>query len=871
MTARPATLVSETATVPFARDLARYRDRTALVTPDGEISYRDLADRVDAVAARFGVERRLVLLAGGNTLDSVVAYLAALAAGHPIILAPPDGPVDSLIAAYDPDVVVRPGPPLDSLEERHASPVHEFHPDLALLLSTSGSTGSAKLVRLSHRNLQANAEAIAGYLGITPDDRAATTLPMHYCYGLSVINSHLLRGASLILTSLSVADRCFWELFRRHRGTSFAGVPYTFELLDRVGFGAMRLPHLRYVTQAGGRMAPDRVQRYAEQGRRAGWDLFVMYGQTEATARMAYLPPELAASHPHCIGVAIPGGSFRLQPVPGWSDPDTGELVYTGPNTMLGYAESRSDLRLGRTVDELYTGDIARRTGDGLYQIVGRRNRFIKAYGLRVDLPRVEATLADRGLAAWCVGTDEELVVALTGGADHGQVQRLVARDCGLPPRAVRVCVLPDLPRLPNGKPDYPAIQALVTASTAASPEPGGGRSDLRDLFAEVLCAPDVTDDDTFVGLGGDSLSYVEMSIRLEKVLGHLPRDWHTTPIRDLRTAAREPAPAGTPAPARWRRAVRVRTLDTSVALRALAIVLIVGTHATLVDAPGGAHLLLGVAGFNVARFHLTSAERGERIRGLARSIRRIALASMVWIGLAFLFTDAYRLAHVFLVNYLLGPKGHNDFWFIETLLYILTFLCMLLAVPAMDRIERRFPYGLPMALMAVGLITRYQLLPGPRLPTPLAAFWLVALGWAAAKATSTRQRLWLTAAIVVTIPGFHGDLRREALMVAGLVLLVWVPTIPSVAAVNRVAGVLAASSLYVYLIHWQVYPHLAERSPLLATVASVGAGICYAALATAVTRGTPWRRLRGALTRDVPTRDAPSRDAPSRDALNAA
>ena len=164
------------------------------------------------------------------------------------------------------------------------------------------------------RNLVSNAAAIAEYLGIRETDRAATTLPMSYCYGLSVIHSHLLRGAGLVLTDHSVVDDEFWELFRRHRGTTFAGVPYTFELLERVGAETLDLPHLRYVTQAGGQMPPERVRRFAELGRRQGWDLFVMYGATEATARMAYLPPQLASSHPGTIGGPIPGGSFTVEP-----------------------------------------------------------------------------------------------------------------------------------------------------------------------------------------------------------------------------------------------------------------------------------------------------------------------------------------------------------------------------------------------------------------------------------------------------------------------------------------------------------------------------------------------------------------------------
>ena len=330
-------------------------------------------------------------MAATNDLDSIVAYLAALVGGHPLILLPEDKPaaLESLVAAYDPDVVMRPGNGRTVLEERRPGTRHELHSDLALLLSTSGSTGSPKLVRLSHANLQSNAESISEYLRIGPDDRAATTLPMSYCYGLSVINSYLLRGAGLVLTDLSVVDPCFWDIFRRRGATSLAAVPYTFELLERVGFADMDLPSLRYITQAGGRLAPESVRKYAELGRRNGWEFFVMYGQTEATARMAYLPPELAAEVPGAVGIPVPGGSFRIDPVPGL---EHGELVYTGPNVMLGYAESPADLAAGRTSTELRTGDLARQHPAGVYEVVGRRSRFVKIVGLRVDLGQVERT-----------------------------------------------------------------------------------------------------------------------------------------------------------------------------------------------------------------------------------------------------------------------------------------------------------------------------------------------------------------------------------------------------------------------------------------------------------------------------------------------
>ncbi|MDP9406513.1 MAG: AMP-binding protein, partial [Actinomycetota bacterium] len=446
--------------VGFAGRLAEHGERVAVLAGDDVLTYADLAARVAAAAGRLGPTRRLVLVAGSNALEPLVAYLAGLAAGHVVLLVPGDDPerVDALVSAYDPDVVVRPRDPGSAgsawtLDERRAGSAHHLHPDLALLLTTSGSTGSPKVVRLSRRNLEANADAIADYLGLRPDDRAATTLPLHYCYGLSVVNSHLARGAGLVLTELSVVDECFWRLLRETRCTSFAGVPYTFDLLDRVGFADLDLPHLRYVTQAGGRLAPERVRRFADLGRRRGFDLVVMYGATEATSRMAYLPADLAAARPEAVGVPIPGGWFRLDPV-AEGGPDVGELVYRGPNVMMGYAEGPADLHLPAQLDELRTGDLARQADDGLYEVVGRRNRIAKVYGVRIDLQHLEAVLAGQGLTTSCAAGDDGVVVAVEGAHEPESLRRLAARACGLPTRAVTLVCVPALPRLANGKPD---------------------------------------------------------------------------------------------------------------------------------------------------------------------------------------------------------------------------------------------------------------------------------------------------------------------------------------------------------------------------------------------------------------------------------
>lgn len=262
-------------------------DRPALITPSSTLSFAEIGDRIDAVGDVLGGEKRLVVIGGTNTPEALTAYLAAMSHGHAVLLVPGDSPfnLDSIIGAYDPDVVFDPAH--GAFVERREGSRHELHPDLALLMSTSGTTGSPKLVRLSLDNVVSNARSIAEYLDIREGDRALTTLPMHYCYGLSVVNSHVLSGAGLVVTDLSVVDECLWTLAAEEQATSFAGVPYTFDLLDSTDFAERDLPSLRHVTQAGGRLAPERIAAYAELGRERGWDFYAMYGQTEATARMA--------------------------------------------------------------------------------------------------------------------------------------------------------------------------------------------------------------------------------------------------------------------------------------------------------------------------------------------------------------------------------------------------------------------------------------------------------------------------------------------------------------------------------------------------------------------------------------------------------
>ncbi|MGL3805965.1 AMP-binding protein [Paeniglutamicibacter sp. R2-26] len=842
LAAAPATAVS------FAADLARHGERIAVHHDNGSLSYAELAARVESTVRSLGPVRRLVALEAENSLPSLVAYLAALSAGHPLLVLPAGGgeAAAALIEAYDPDVVISTAGDASLLQERREGTGHLLHPELALLLSTSGSTGSPKLVRLSAAGIQANAQAIAEYLDLLPGDVAATTLPLYYCYGMSVVNSHLLVGAALALTTTSVVDPCFWELMHARKATSFAAVPYTFELLERVGFADMDLPSLRHITQAGGRLAPDKVRSYAQLGRSRGWKLFVMYGQTEATARMAYLPPELAEAHPGSIGVPIPGGAFHLEPVPGLDDR---ELVYTGPNVMLGYAGSPADLAAGRTVERLHTGDLARLTPEGLYEITGRRSRFVKIVGLRVDLGQVERKLTELGVSAAVAGTDEVIVAAVEGEHDLPMLTGILAREIGIPRGAVALHQVPELPRLANGKPDYPAVLALGGTSAeggslrpgANPPAPGGAaagpdsiRAALGDALGDALGRREIDGADTFVSLGGDSLSFVAASVRLEKLLGTLPAGWHLIPVADLEALAGGPRQEQT-----GNRALRVLRrmvppMDTGVVVRAIAIVFIVSSHIDLFEWQGTAHVLMGLAGFNFARFMLAGTRR-ERLRRQLRAVVRIVVPTMAVVALGLVVTQKYNWTNLFLLNSFLGTRkfGTNEhFWFIEALVYILLGLAALLAIPAADRALRRWPWLFPMVLVGLDLLLRFDVIVLPRSwQGPM--LWLFALGWAAAVSRTVWQRAAVSAVVLLSVPGLFPNEYRNATIMVGMLVVVWIATIPVPRFLHRAVSVLAGASLYIYVSHWLVFPLFNKQYPALAVATSLVVGIAYGALAT--------------------------------------
>ena len=417
-------------------DIDKYGSRLAIIADDGRrLTYAELGGLVSdrAKSLQRGV---LQFCLCKNTIESIVEYLACLEAGAPVVM---------LDATKDAETI-------ENLQQIYKPGSTKCHPDLAVCLTTSGSTGSPKLVRLTLRNIIANAESIAEYLRIDANERPITMLPMYYSYGLSIINSHLLKGATILLTDKSYAQREFWNVLRENEATSMSGVPYTWEMLRRLRFMRMDLPSVRTMTQAGGKLNAEIALEYIRWAKSVGKQFIVMYGQTEATARMSYLPWERAEEKYASIGVAIPGGTFSLA--------EDGELIYQGENVSLGYAECAEDLMKG---DEnhgvLHTGDMARVDEDGFYYITGRKKRFVKVWGNRCNLDQVEQLVKPITTTCACAGVDDHITVFVTKDGLEKEIKDLLASKTGLNPIAFAVKVIEAIPVTPSGKIDYPLLQ----------------------------------------------------------------------------------------------------------------------------------------------------------------------------------------------------------------------------------------------------------------------------------------------------------------------------------------------------------------------------------------------------------------------------
>lgn len=464
-------------------DFLKYASHTAIIDDNGQqLSYKALFEANQALMQNIP-ERSLVFCLCENKIGSLIGYTTFL--NNRIVALMLDAHLDKdllnhFIEEYKPDYIWVPAiQNQNSVGENiftnwdytliktayhHAYPLYE---ELALLLTTSGSTGSPKFVRQTYKNIQSNTASIVEYLHLTADERPITTLPMNYTFGLSVINTHLAVGATILLTDKTIMQRDFWEFMNVSNATSFSGVPYTYEMLDKLMFFRRKLPNLRTMTQAGGKLQPELHKKFAEWAANEGKDFVVMYGSAEATARMGYLPPEISLQKWGCMGKAIPGGKFMLIDAEGKeiiSTETIGELVYEGDNVTLGYAFSGEDLAKGdENHGRLSTGDMAKVDVDGIYTIVGRKKRFLKIFGNRVGLDETERLIKSyfMDMECACAGHDDEMHIYITEADKCATIKNFLAKKTKLNPIAFHVQCVNAIPKNSAGKTLYQELEKL--------------------------------------------------------------------------------------------------------------------------------------------------------------------------------------------------------------------------------------------------------------------------------------------------------------------------------------------------------------------------------------------------------------------------
>lgn len=537
----------------FFDNLIHFSEQVALIEAESGkvITYRELQQQIDDFSQKHLAKNAnsLVFIECDNSIEICVALLANLQAGNVIHLVAnlSDNKTENLIELYQPNLIVK----KDGTVLSNSDFVHTFAPGLCILLSTSGSTGTPKFVKLSKTNIDSNAQSISEYLRLTNNDIALSHLKLHYSYGLSILTSHLAAGASVCLTEAGVLDEEFWTQVNKYKVTSFAGVPYTYESLHKQGFDFAKYPSLRYVTQAGGKLESSLVKWFANNAAETNVAFYVMYGQTEASPRISYLPPELASKYGACIGKAIPNGELYIVDENGEkiTQADTpGELVYKGPNVMLGYATSPTELATDDELEVLKTGDIACFNDEHLYYIVGRTKRFIKPFGVRVNLDEVQSYVKNIAANSAVTGTDEKLHILVEGQAKDvpSNLLSMVVQEFKLPKEIILIKTAPSIPLLVSGKYDYKAIlnlkaneKSFVTKVIDYIAEVlelnENNWYSVESLYKSTLNLQNIAPEKSFNDLQGDSLSFVFVSVELENMLGSsLPEEWFNESIEKL-------------------------------------------------------------------------------------------------------------------------------------------------------------------------------------------------------------------------------------------------------------------------------------------------------------------------------------------------
>jgi acyl-CoA synthetase (AMP-forming)/AMP-acid ligase II len=824
----------------FWENFEKYKERPALFVTDNYVTYKELNQLCELFANQLPKEKKLVLLDADNSLESIVALYGALKKGHGVLLCERGNAVlkQKLCERFKPELIFEKRGSSWELSQRKHNYSPALHKDLAFLLTTSGSTGDPKCVRLSKTNILSNTDAISSYLSISETDRSLLLLPIFYCFGLSVLNTHLSKGACVYIQGPSVDDTTFFRYLTEKKITNFSGVPHTFELLARKGFLKKHLSSVRYIAQAGGKLRKDLVIAYDSWARTNEANFFVMYGQAEASPRIAYVPPSMLADNPDCIGCPIPGGQLCLMDTEEQEITQAGiegELIYRGPNVMMGYAENALDLSKGKEIDVLRTGDIGVLTETNLFKVTARKKRICKIYGKRYNLDKIEQVLRTIDSSAVCLSNDTILFIASENKVSEKLVS-LASSKFNFPHSNISTLYYNKIPVLASGKTDYSTIvkDSQEKICEKERVDKGSATEALLEAYQSDFIENKVTKNDSFVSLGGDSLTYVAISVNIERIIGSLPEKWEKKTIGELATVASTKSNS------------LFSTIEMGVFLRAISIVAIVFQH--LIHTPvGGATILLFVSGYNFSRFHLDNFLEGNFKPTLFNLIKNILLP--YWAILLF-YNFLSRQGVNFQINFnfftdcfLIGNYFHYSFypfptWFIQVLSQVIAFLSLILLIPAIRKYAKRNTQLFIMTLVMAAIIYRLvdsiwlmEMFPtkGADQRTAWGA-WIFLFGLLVNRfPSSSGKKITTIALILLTVFFWYGDLSRVAVLSSGGCLLIWRKNISIPNAVVKPIQLLSSASLYIYISHLKgIVPYLIMFGGIVQAVVGIVQGLVF-------------------------------------------
>tara|TARA_B110000008_G_C16921446_1_gene544933 strand:- start:47 stop:1468 length:1422 start_codon:yes stop_codon:yes gene_type:complete len=465
------------------RSFKKFKKNIAIIDQEySDLSYQQVLVETDKINKKIK-NKSLILIVSENSIGSLLAYIFCILNNQVAIIIDSKTTKQNILKVfknYQPNFVFL-SKKKKNIFKKICSEKYTFfdqilmknqknkkkklNKSLSILLSTSGSMGSIKFVKLSKGNLKHNTNSIINYLKITRQDSSITNLPISYSYMLSVINTHLEVGASIIISKYSLIEKKFWETIKNSKITSFNGVPYTYEIITKIGLKNIKIDTLRYLTHAGGKIEKNKLKEIIKFCNKNKLKFFSMYGQTEASPRISYLKPKFSEKKIGSIGKGIPGtkiyiidnsGKKVLKPLV------EGEIICEGKNVFMGYSKNCDDLEKPNKKNyKLRTGDLGFFDKDGFFYVTSRINKIAKIFGNRVDLGALENFMSQKGYKVACLSNNNKIFIFIEKKYNKTNLINVISKITNLNISSFELIKLKYLPRTSNNKISYNELKKL--------------------------------------------------------------------------------------------------------------------------------------------------------------------------------------------------------------------------------------------------------------------------------------------------------------------------------------------------------------------------------------------------------------------------